>query len=522
MKRDNMLSGDHISGRNLVVPVYLRQTVLFFTLVLLLALIGEGAHVAAQTAASPPQICSKGRLTRSASAYLLQRCFDENRIMELRRAILRQQLQLVNQNHATATSLMDMLGITRATLNSLLLLLSEAEVDVENQAEYLADSLRYYRVLQRDLNRLDAEDLQGQHFAKIAGEIANGNWNEANTLALVMETRALSVRRKAAPNEPLRSETAAIAEFLLGQIALVRGDYGTAARHFNSASDFADSMSSAGQTFGEAAADALYRGAKRNWDEHGLQEAVNIYRRILGVRPKSASPELWARTQNKLGTALLRLGAGTNSVPLITGAISAFEATLEVRMQGTDPAGWMETTINLADAMIQLGTRLHQQDDLRAAILAYRSVISQMSFEDDPGRWVELQTNLGNALWSLGRIETGDGALKEAIAVYNDVLSSLDHERQLRDWGATQNNIGAAYYLLTEREPTSGNAQKAVAAFEASLAAYREASAVYFISGVRKNLTAAQALQRQLTLQLAPQDVTASPGNSQQQPNPRP
>jgi hypothetical protein len=490
-----MLSGKFYSRAFPTVHGHIRWGAsLFMALCVASQISAHAQNTAQQPAATASDVCAGENFADRVTPYLIQRCFDENSLFELRRAIQRRQLQLDDANQRTATELMEKLGINRAVLNSLLLIMSEAEVDIENQAEILAESLVNYRILSRDLNRLNANDQEGHDFAQIAAEIEKGDWTAASKLALVMETRALAQRRQNGGDENTSSAREAIAEFLLGQIALVRASYTGAARHFEVAALYAGRTTPEGQAFSEAAADALFASAKRNWNERLLQEAVDIYRRVLDVRPRSSHPELWAQTQNKLGNAILRLGVGSNSVPLMTGAVSAFEAALEVQIRDLAPRDWAATTANLADALVQLGNRLNEEKDLRDAVDAYKRLLAETSFEDDPGRWVELQTSLGNALWSLGRQESGPDALTEAIAVFEEALKGIDRDRQLRDWGATQNNIGAAYFLLSERVSPVDNATKAVAAFEASLAAYRDASAVYFITGVRKNLAGAQAL----------------------------
>lgn len=506
-----MLPYNHFNGLALVIRGFTRWGALLFVASFLFSHVQANAQGSAQTPAISVDICTKGNSAKRLSSYLIQRCFDENRLYELRRAIQRRQLQLESVNLATANELMDKLDMNRAILNSLFQLMSEAEVDLENQADFLAESLVNLRILSRDLAQLNAADPQGHDFAQIATEIQKGDWTAASKLALVMETRALAERRQRGEDDSSRSTREAIAEFLLGQIELVRASFSGAARHFKVAALYAGNSTREGQTFSEASADALVAEAKRNWNERLLQEAIAIYRRLLDLRPRSSSPELWARTQNKLGNAILRLGVGSNSVPLISGAVSAFEAALEVQTLEADPREWAGTTANLADALVQLGNRLNEQEDLRGAVAAYRRVLAQLRFETDPGRWIELQTSLGNALWSLGRQESGPDALHQAITVFQEALQGLDRERQLRDWGATQNNIGAAYFLLAEREAPVDNARNAVAAFEASLAAYRDASAVYFISGVRKNLSAAQGLlQRNVSQQTPERTATES------------
>lgn len=493
-----MLPGNNYTGAFSVIHGYIRWGISFFCVVLIASHVPGYAQIPRQ----PPQqtaidVCAREKFTKQVTPYLIQRCFDENRLFALRRAIQRNQLQLEDDNQQIAAELMSKLDVSRAVLNNLLLLMSEADVDIEKQAEFLAESLNYYRILARDLYQLDVGNKQGRTFAEIAAEILKGDWTSASKLALVIETRAIAEQQQQGEGQSARSEGAAIAEFVLGQIALVRANYAAAARHFLAAAEYAGETTSEGQSFNEAAADALYADTKNNWNQRSLQEAIDIYRRVLDLRPRNSSPLLWARTQNKLGNAILRLGVGTNSIPLITGAVSAFQAALDVQTPAADPQDWPRTTANLADALVQLGNRLNEQKDLRDAIEAYGRVLAWVWFEEDPGFWVELQTSLGNALWSLGRLENGPASLTKAITVFQTALKDIDRERQLRDWGATQNNIGAAYFLLAERAAPLENAKNAVAAFEESLSAYREASAVYFISGVRKNLAGAQALLQQ-------------------------
>lgn len=507
-----MRVGIHIHGTRSVQPCLRWFAVSHFLFMVFFAF---GPASAQQPAA--PDICSSERLSQSVSAYLMQRCFDENRMASLRRAIQRQQLQLEPADQKMADQLMVWLGINRAVLNALMLLLSEAEIDVESQAGYLAERLQFYRALTKDLDMLtsefEREDIDA--LTDIAAKVGNGEWTLASTAAVGLEARALYSQKTNAGGDPLRSDRAALAENLLGQIALVEAKFVDAARHFSAAAEFAGPASEKGQLYGEAAADALYLEARKRWNERTIQESIDIYRQVLDARPRNQNAELWARTQDKLGTAILRLGAARRSAPLLTGAISAFEAALEVRTKSGDPAAWAQTMANLAGALVQLGNRLREQKDLRDAVVAYRQALTVVKFETEPGEWEELQANLGNALWSLGRLEEGSETLNEAVFVFTEALKGLDIERQARDWGATQNNIGAALFMLADRGSGVEHAAAAVAAFEASLNAYQEASAVYFITGVRKNLARARALlqDREAQQPPAPKAQSASPPN---------
>lgn len=179
-------------------------------------------------------------------------------------------------------------------------------------------------------------------------------------------------------------------------------------------------------------------------------------------------------------------------------AVAAFEAVLDVRSRDNDPLLWADAQADLASALFRLGAPRKNAENLLDAVAAYRLALNEIDRQTAPEKWNTWQNGLGAALWSLGKQDQDSVRyLEEAVTAFRDALKSLDAERNPRDWGATQNNLGAALFALAERVQGEKHLRQAIVAFKAALSAYQEASALYFVVGIRKSLNSAEAMLRE-------------------------
>jgi tetratricopeptide (TPR) repeat protein len=92
-------------------------------------------------------------------------------------------------------------------------------------------------------------------------------------------------------------------------------------------------------------------------------EAGRAYRAALALQPRDTVPLAWARTQQNLGTTLLREAvAGGQSAFVgkrVAQAIKAFAAARDIRHRLGSRLDWAVSTANLASAYVTLGVHLH-------------------------------------------------------------------------------------------------------------------------------------------------------------------
>ncbi len=212
------------------------------------------------------------------------------------------------------------------------------------------------------------------------------------------------------------------------------------------------------------AADALQTIGETLLDTPLLLTAISGYRALLRDWTRESNPEAWARTQNKLGTALQTLGERGDEDALHE-AIGAFRLALEVRTRDAAPTQWAATQNNLGAVLAMLGAR--DEGALREAIAAFRSALEVRTRDAAPAQWAGTQNNLGNALQMLGA-RGDEAALRQAIAAYRLALEVRTRDAAPAQWALTQNNLGNALTTLGERGDEDA-LREAVAAYSLAL-----------------------------------------------------
>jgi len=205
-------------------------------------------------------------------------------------------------------------------------------------------------------------------------------------------------------------------------------------------------------------------------DIEALQAATGLYENaILACISRQRQPELWARTQNRLGNALGILGQRHRGTRMLELAIAAFERALEQFDREQDAAGWAAAQNNLGNALGILGQRQHDTEMLDAALAAFARALEVRNRQSCAEEWATTQNNLAAVLLSLGQQRKDAKLLKRAVESYRAVLGVWIRERMPFTWATTMNNLGTALRMLGEQRKGPRTLEQAVAAYNAAL-----------------------------------------------------
>ena len=115
------------------------------------------------------------------------------------------------------------------------------------------------------------------------------------------------------------------------------------------------------------------------------------------------------------------------------------------------PLDWTRTQNNLGSALLRLGELEGGTASLKAAVEAYQAALQEYPRDRVPVEWAAAQNHLGNAVLLLGEREGGTARLKEAVAGYRAALEERTRDRGPFEWSATNSNLGIALTALGER-----------------------------------------------------------------------
>jgi tetratricopeptide (TPR) repeat protein len=370
------------------------------------------------------------------------------------------------------------LGVTESALSAFLRILDETEVELVQLPAKLAEIARRHRRLLQRSTALDLDDPGAARLVKRAREaIAAGEYDSADKLlkraeeiasASIQELEARVRQIRKGPEAKQLVVAALRAE--RGELAMTRLRYLEAARHFERAAQrVPEGAEEERVEYLSRQADALERQGEEQGDNATLLRAIAVYRTVLPLTPRDATPLRWAMIQSKLGNALRRLGERESGADRLETAVTAYRAALEEQGRERVPLDWAATQNNLGDALRILGEREKASWRLEGAVTAYRAALKERTRERVPLDWAATQNNLGLALWRLGEWESGTWRLEEAVMAYRAALEERTRERVPLDWAATQNNLGTALWRLGERESGLARLEEAIAAYCAAL-----------------------------------------------------
>jgi tetratricopeptide (TPR) repeat protein len=154
--------------------------------------------------------------------------------------------------------------------------------------------------------------------------------------------------------ERLQTERAATAAQRAG-VALTRLHYREAAEHFATAARrLSPGRDEQTLDYLHEEARSLYHQGAEFGDNAALVDALARYRALLLGMRRSFD---WAKTQNNLGSTLLRLGARESGTAYLDQAVAAYREALKEYTRECVPLDWARTQNNLGTAFMRLGER---------------------------------------------------------------------------------------------------------------------------------------------------------------------
>jgi tetratricopeptide (TPR) repeat protein len=316
----------------------------------------------------------------------------QEKVDELVRDAKRPLEELTTQQRENIALLKEKLDLNVSQVRAALAILGENDIPPERLAAKLVEIAEDFKDLQATASAQPGDDPKIAALKADAQKaIEAGELAKADALLADVETEQRRAHDRFAMNE---AETSA----RRGDIALTRLRYAEAAKHFaNAAAVFPPQSAHENKriSYLQKEASALYQQGYELGDNSALLSAIERRKRLLEITPREREPLQWARTQERLGVALGRLGE---------------------RESGTAK--------------------------LEEAVVAYREALKEHTRERVPLEWARTQTGLGLALWRLGERENGTAKLEEAAATFREALKERTRQRVPLDWAITQNVLG--------------------------------------------------------------------------------
>jgi tetratricopeptide (TPR) repeat protein len=126
-----------------------------------------------------------------------------------------------------------------------------------------------------------------------------------------------------------------------------------------------------------AAAGALRTQGEEFGDNGALCEAIGAYDDTLSLAPREQVPLDWARTQNGLGFAHLRLGERESGMARLEEAVAVFQAALQERTRDRVPLHWALTQEYLSKAEGVLGDKTGDTSYWRSALASCKAALEE-------------------------------------------------------------------------------------------------------------------------------------------------
>ena len=119
----------------------------------------------------------------------------------------------------------------------------------------------------------------------------------------------------------------------------------------------------------------------------GLVEAISHYQKAIEACDLRKDPSLdicWARTQNNLGLAYMKLASVSGGRESIVKAIAAYHEALQIRTKERQPVGYANTQNNLGLAYMRLASVSGGRESIVKAIAAYHEALSSRTEQPHP------------------------------------------------------------------------------------------------------------------------------------------
>jgi tetratricopeptide (TPR) repeat protein len=338
----------------------------------------------------------------------------------------------------TIATLKEKLDLNQRQVSSALEILGETNVPPERLAAKLVEIAKNFEDLKTAAAAQPGDD------AKITGlkaeaqrAIQDGLLGKADEILAAIEKIQTEALDRLALN-------AAQTTTQRGDVALTRLRYLDAAQRFSeAAAKVPQGHEDERWKYLNAEADALYRQGDEFGDNAAALSAIEHFRHLVELRPRSAFPGDWATTQVNLGLALFRLGERESGTARLEEAVAAYREALLENTHARVPLEWAKTQNNLGIALETLGERENGTARLEEAVAAYREALQENTRKRVPLEWAKTQMSLGTALATLGKRESGTARLEEAVAAYREALQENTRARARRSNGPGPSGVSA-------------------------------------------------------------------------------
>jgi len=391
---------------------------------------------------------------------------------ELLAALTRPWEELSESQKKEIAKLQADLDLNQRQVKSALEILGEANVPLERLGAKLVEIAGKFKDLQTAAATQPGDDAKITALkAEAQKAIRDGQLGKADEILTAIEKIQTEALDRLALN-------AAQTTAQRGDVASTRLRYSEAAQHYaKAAAKVPQGHEDEHWKYLVEEADALYRQGDEFGDNAAALSAIERYRHLTELRPRSAFSSDWAATQMSLGAALALLGERESGTARLEEAIGAYREALQEFTREHVPLEWATVQMNLGAGLFRLGVRESGTVRLEGAVSAYREALQVFTRERAPLQWSTTQMNLGNALATLGERESGTGKLEEAVTAFREALQEATRDRVPFDWAMTQNNLGLALWRLGERESGTAWLNEAVAAYRAALEEWTRARA---------------------------------------------
>jgi tetratricopeptide (TPR) repeat protein len=169
-----------------------------------------------------------------------------------------------------------------------------------------------------------------------------------------------------------------------------------------------------------------YSPAYQRNPREALRKAIAAYGEALYFYTPDVAPLDYAKTQNDLGVAYLRLSEHEDPVGNLRRAIEAFEEVLRFRTPGVALLDYARTQTNLGTAYWRLSEYEDPVGNLQRAIEAFREALRFRTPERTPLRYAETQYGMGLAYRRRAELQTDRAQrcmdLQAAVRAFREAL----------------------------------------------------------------------------------------------------
>ena len=386
------------------------------------------------------------------------------KIEELVRLRTKDLSDLTEAQRESYAQLKETLSLTQGQLSHALKIMGEADVPPERLAAKLDEIAEKFRDLQLAAAAQPGDDAKITAMKSEAQKaIKDGQLDKADGILAEIEKVQTEALDRFALN-------AAQTTAQRGDVALGRLRYVDAARRFaEAAAKMPQGHEDERWKYLNAEANALLRQGSEFGDNAAALSAIERYRALVDLRPRSVFPRDWAKAQMGLGNALRVLGQRESGTARLEEAVAAYGEALQENTRERVPLDWAMTQNGLGFALLRLGERESGSAKLEEAATAFHEALQEWTRARAPLQWAMAQKNLGLALVELGTRERGTARLSEAIGTLREALQGNTRASAPLQWAFIQNNLGGALQALGERESGTARLEEAVAAYHEAL-----------------------------------------------------